>query len=81
MVYLIPNLLIGFSNRNIHVFDVNNMVVEEGNWELLGTKLRFNNLRMVLANYIGDFNVIQCGDRFFKIKRGDEIIKLTKKYN
>jgi len=34
------------------------MVVEEGNWELLGTKLRFNNLRMVLANYIGDFNVI-----------------------
>lgn len=73
------NLLIDFSNRNIHVFNVNNMVVEEGNWELFGTKLRFNNLSMALANYIGDWNVIECGDGFFKIKRGDQVIKLTKK--
>jgi hypothetical protein len=55
------------------------MVVEEGNWELFGTKLRFNNLSMALANYIGDWNVIECGDGFFKIKRGDQVIKLTKK--
>ncbi len=73
------DLKIDFSNRNIHVHNPNNTVVDEGNWELFGTTLRFNNLSMTLANYIGDWNVIECGDNFFKIKRGDEIIKLTKK--
>lgn len=72
------DLEIDFSNRNIHVHNPNGTVVDEGNWELFGTKLRFNNLSMTLANYIGDWDVIECGDGFFKIKRGEEIIKLSK---
>lgn len=72
------DLEIDFSNRNIHVHNPNGTVVDEGNWELFGTKLRFNNLSMTLANYIGDWDIIECGDGFFKIKRGEEIIKLSK---
>ncbi|WP_052188147.1 hypothetical protein [Cellulophaga sp. Hel_I_12] len=72
------DLKIDFSNSNIHVHNPNNTVVDEGNWELFGTTLRFNDLSMTLANYIGDWNVIECDDDFFKLKRGEEIIKLTK---
>tara|TARA_R110002051_G_scaffold189613_2_gene258846 strand:- start:29783 stop:31498 length:1716 start_codon:yes stop_codon:yes gene_type:complete len=72
------DLKIDFSNKNIHVHNPNNTVVDEGNWDIEGTTLRWNDLSMTLANYIGDWNVIECGDNFFKLKRGDEIIKLTK---
>ena len=40
--------------------------------------MMFNDLSMTLANYIGEWTVIECGDEYFKLKRGDEIIVLTK---
>lgn len=72
------DLKIDFSSMNIHVYNPNNTVVDEGNWAINGNVLTFNSLSMTLANYIGEWTVIECGDGFFKIKRGDEIIKLTK---
>ena len=70
-------LKIDFSNMNIHVYN-NETVVDEGNWQIDGLLLKFNDLSMTLANYIGEWTVIECGDGFFKIKRGEEIIILTK---
>ena len=71
-------LKIDFSNMNIHVHNPNDTVVDEGNWEISGSVLTFNNLSMTLANYIGEWNVFYCGDGLFKLKRGEEIIVLTK---
>tara|TARA_R110000796_G_scaffold67449_3_gene154719 strand:+ start:37943 stop:39646 length:1704 start_codon:yes stop_codon:yes gene_type:complete len=68
---------IDFSNMNIHAYS-NGIVVDEGNWQINGLLLNFNDLSMTLANYIGEWTVIECGDGFFKIKRGEEIVILTK---
>ncbi len=72
------NLRIDFSNMNIHVHNPNNTVVDEGNWSVNGTVMTFNSLSMTLSNYIGEWNVIECGDNFFKMKRGEETIVLTR---
>ncbi|MBO0590378.1 hypothetical protein I2486_03070 [Cellulophaga sp. E16_2] len=72
-------LLIDFSNNNIHVYDANNTVVEEGNWSLQSGTLSFNNLSMTLANYGGEWKVIECADGLFKLEKGEETLLLTKK--
>ena len=72
-------LNIDFSNRNIHVHNPNDTVVDEGYWEITGSKVTFHNLSMNLANYIGDWEVIECTEERFKLKRGDETIILVKK--
>ncbi len=72
------DLKIDFSNMNIHVHNPNDTVVDEGNWAINGNVLKLNDLSMTLANYIGEWTVIECGDGFFKLKRGEEIIVLTK---
>lgn len=69
---------IDFSNENIHVYNASEVVVEEGNWEVSGSVLKFNNLTMALANYGGEWTVIQCADNLFKINRGEETLLLTK---
>ena len=72
---------IDFSNENIHVYNANEEVVEEGNWEISGAVLKFNDLSMALANYVGEWTVIACADNLFKIQRGEEILLLTKTCN
>lgn len=72
------DLRIDFSNMNIHVHNPNDTVVDEGNWSISGNVMMFNSLSMTLANYIGEWTVMECGDGFFKLKRGEEIIVLTK---
>lgn len=67
---------IDFSNMNIHVFNPNGEVVDEGNWEINHDVLTLNNLSMTLANYIGDWVVIECSAQRFKLKRGDEYLIL-----
>ncbi|APU10865.1 hypothetical protein A5M85_11400 [Cellulophaga lytica] len=71
-------LYIDFSNNNIHAYDANNTIADEGNWSLQSGTLQFNSLSMTLANYIGEWNVIECGTDTFKLERGEEIIVLTK---
>lgn len=72
------NLNIDFSNRNIHVYNANGEVEDEGNWSIDGKVLVFNDLSMTLANYIGEWTVIECAPHRFKIKRGDEYLVIEK---
>lgn len=74
-------LLIDFSSNNIHVYNASNIVVDEGNWSLQNKALQFNSLSMTLANYIGEWKVIECSTETFKLERGEEIIVLTKVCN
>jgi len=71
-------LRIDFSNMNIHVRNPNETVVDEGNWEISGTTVTFNNLSMELANYIGDWEIIECRADRFKMKRGEEYLVVEK---
>ena len=74
----LENLNIDFSNRNIHVWNANGEIEDEGNWSIDGDVLVFNNLSMTLANYIGEWTVIECAPYRFKIKRGDEYLIIEK---
>ena len=72
------DLNIDFSDMNIHVHNPNDTVVDEGNWSISGETITFNDLSMTLANYIGDWVIIECEAEKLKLKRGDEIIILVK---
>jgi len=74
------DLRIDFSNFNIHVFanDDDGTVVDEGNWELSGNVLVWNSLSATLANYIGEWTIIDCGSDRIKIGRGEEYLYLDK---
>jgi len=74
----LDNLRIDFSNMNIHVNNLNGTVVDEGNWGIEGTTITFNNLSMEMANYIGEWEVIECSAIRFKLKRGDEYLVVEK---
>lgn len=74
----LENLNIDFSNMNIHVRNPNGVIEDEGNWSIDGEVLVFNNLSMALANYIGEWTVIECAPHRFKIKRGEEYLIIEK---
>lgn len=71
-------LRIDFSDMNIHVRNPNETVVDEGNWEISGTTITFNNLSAELANYIGEWEIIECRADRFKMKRGEEYLVVEK---
>jgi len=74
----LDDLRIDFSDMNIHVNNPNGTIVDEGNWEIDGTTLTFNNLSMEMANYIGEWEVIECSPVRFKLKRGEEYLVVEK---
>lgn len=74
----LDDLNIDFSNRNIHVRDAHGEIQDEGNWSIDGEILTFNDLSMTLANYIGEWRVVECAPGRFKLKRGDEYLILEK---
>jgi hypothetical protein len=74
------DLRIDFSNFNMHVYangDVET-VVDEGNWDLAGNIMVWNSLSATLANYIGEWAIIDCGPDRIKIQRGEEYLYLDK---
>ncbi len=71
-------LRIDFSYMNIHVKNPNEIVVDEGNWDIYGTTITFNALSMEMANYIGEWEIIECSAVRFKMKRGEEYLVLEK---
>jgi hypothetical protein len=75
----ITNVLrIDFTGMNIHVRQPGGAVVEEGNWSISGTTLTFNDLSMQFANYVGEWEIIQCSADRFKLKRGNEYVVIEK---
>jgi len=71
-------LRIDFSNMNIHVREPNGVVIDEGNWSISGTTLTFNNLSLEWANAVGDWQMIECSEARFKLKKGEEYLVLKK---
>lgn len=74
----LDDLRIDFTNMNIHVNNPNGTVVDEGNWEIEGARITFNDLSMEMANYIGEWEVIECSAERFKLKRGEEYLVVEK---
>ncbi|NHF58184.1 hypothetical protein FK220_002445 [Flavobacteriaceae bacterium TP-CH-4] len=77
----LSELTLDFSNMNIHVRNPNEMVVDEGNWEIDNGVLYFNDLSMEMANYIGEWIVIDCRSDRLELKRGDEILVIERECN
>lgn len=71
-------LRIDFSFMNIHVYNPNGTLVDEGNWGISETTLVFNNLSTVMANYVGEWRLIECSANRFKLQRGDEYLVVEK---
>jgi hypothetical protein len=61
------NLKVDFSNMNIHVYNTDGDIVDEGNWSIEDGVITFNNLSMTLANYIGDWNIGECRQEFIAL--------------
>jgi len=72
------NFRMDFTSMNIHVRNPNETVVDEGNWEISGTIITFNNLSMEMANYIGEWEIVECRADRFKMKRGEEYLVVEK---
>ncbi|CAM4204557.1 hypothetical protein [Zobellia nedashkovskayae] len=75
------DLLIDFAEKQMLVYDTNEKVVDEGSWEVEGNILTFTGLSRNLANYIGDWQVLECGEEEMKIQRYEEVVVLTKVCN
>jgi hypothetical protein len=73
-VEFLTDYVFDFSNLNIHAYNPNGEIEDEGNWSIDGEVLMFNDLSMTFANYIGEWVVIECASDRFKMKRqnGDE---------
>ncbi len=75
------DLRLDFSNFNIHVYDNDNeenIVLDEGNWELVGNVMVWNSLSATLSNYVGEWTIIDCNPDKIKIQRGDEYLYIEK---
>lgn len=65
------------ADMNMFVRNPNNTDVDEGNWAIEGNVVLFNDLSGSLANYIGEWQVIECNEERFKLQRNNEIILLV----
>lgn len=72
------DLTIDFSDRDIHVYNANGAVVDEGDWSIDGNSITIRDLSMELANYIGEWEVIECSDVRFRLRRGTENLVIEK---
>ncbi len=60
-----------FSGMNIHVWNPNDEIQDEGNWSITDGVLTFNDLSNVFANYVGNWEVVSCSAERFKVERED----------
>lgn len=74
----IEDLTIDFSQKNIQAYDINNAVVDEGQWVISDTTLTFNGLTTTLEQYVGDWKVVACSEERFRLERGNETLVLIK---
>lgn len=74
----LASLRIDFAEMYIRVYNEYGTSVDQGSWTIYGTTLTFNDLSMEMANYIGDWEVIECGSDRFKIQRGEEYLVIEK---
>lgn len=62
----------------LYVENANGTVVDEGSWSVTGNVVVISQLSKTLANYIGEWKVLECGLDSYKLSRGEEIIVLHK---
>jgi len=73
----IEELDIDFSIGNMLVYDPNDTLSDEGSWDISGTTISFNDLSTSLADYTGDWEVIACSEKRFRLQRDDQILVLV----
>lgn len=74
----LDSLRIDFSNMRIDVKNTYQIAVDEGSWTIYGNTISFKDLSMEMANYIGDWEIMECSAIRFKIKRGNEYLVFEK---
>ncbi|MDB2606695.1 hypothetical protein N9Y48_02825 [Zobellia sp.] len=72
------DLNIEFSENRMLVYNANGEVVDEGGYSVIENTLTFSELDRVLANYIGNWQVLECGEENMRIQREEEVVLLTK---
>lgn len=75
---VLDDFSIDFSNMNIHAYNASGEIVDEGNWSIDANVLTFNDLSMELANYIGEWTVVECSTVRFKLERNSETLVIEK---
>ncbi|WP_276167894.1 hypothetical protein [Zobellia alginiliquefaciens] len=75
------DLIIEFSEQRMFVYAANGETVDEGAWTVEENILVFRGLSGNLENYIGEWQVLECGQEYLKIKRKEEVVVLSKVCN
>ncbi|WP_289061663.1 hypothetical protein [uncultured Zobellia sp.] len=70
-----------FAEQGLLVYDPNGEVVDEGSWDVTENVLILKGLTGNLESYIGEWQVLECGQEYMKIKRKEEIVALSKVCN
>ncbi len=71
-------ITIDFSQKNILAYNANDIVEDEGNWNISDTTLAFGDMSTTLEYYVGDWQVVACSEERFRLERGDETLVLVK---
>lgn len=72
----VSDFAIDFSNFDIHAYDAQGQIAEEGNWSIEEGIISFNMLNQSLMNYGGDWKVIDCSMNEIDLQKGDKVITL-----
>ncbi|SHJ80666.1 hypothetical protein [Pseudozobellia thermophila] len=68
-------LYLDFSaEMSLHVYNSDATLVDEGSWSISGNVVTLSKLSETLANYVGDWKVMACGDDKFELDRREETI-------
>ena len=67
-------LFIDFSDQNIHVYDQQENIVDEGNWRIENEKIVFDGLSQRLGDYNGSWTVIEDREGYLKLQIENTII-------
>ncbi|WP_143569736.1 hypothetical protein [Tenacibaculum agarivorans] len=70
----LEGLTIDFSGNNIHVYDSEENVVDEGSWEYVDGKVIFSNLSQALEGYNGKWYIVEDREGYLKLGKEDILI-------
>ena len=75
-------LFIDFSSLNIVAYEQNDLTLgelaDEGSWSIQDGVVTFDNLRLALSEFNGDWTVIECREGFIELQRRDDIISFER---
>lgn len=73
----ISDISIDFTSQNIHAYNSEEQIVDEGNWSIEEGVISFNMLTSALIDYAGNWTVVSCDLGILELEKGDKQITIS----